>query len=203
MIFWQIYWSFFKIGALTFGGGYAMLPMIEREIVTNRKWAQRQDVIDIFAVSQSQPGAIALNSAAHIGFKRKGVPGAISAVMGAVTPSIIIITLIATVLSIVWGNAILTSAFSGIAVCVCALILNTMLKFFKSSVIDIVCLVIFLAVLAMALLMKISPFIYVLASIAAGILIGVIKKMAKRNKLTDNEQPSNPLDGDKPGKGEE
>jgi len=187
MVFWQIYWSFFKIGALTFGGGYAMLPMIEREIVENRGWAERQDVIDVFAVAQSLPGAIALNSASQIGFRRKGVTGGIIAVLGAVTPSIIIITLIATVLSLVWGNAVLTSAFSGIAVAVCAMILNTVVKFFKSSVIDAVCFIIFFAVLAMALLLRLSPFIYILASIAAGIVIGLIKKVGKKQKIESDD----------------
>lgn len=187
MIYLQIYWSFFKIGALTFGGGYAMLPMIEREIVRNRKWASNEDVIDIFAVSQSLPGAIALNSATQIGYRVKGVLGGVVAMLGAVTPSLIIITLIATVLSLVWGNAILTSAFAGIGVAVCAMILNTVIKFLKTSVVDVICGIIFAAVLVCSLAFKLSPFIYILIAIALGIGIGYIRK--NRGKGESEEKP--------------
>ncbi|NMA06964.1 MAG: chromate transporter, partial [Ruminococcaceae bacterium] len=82
----KLFYSFFKVGLLTFGGGYAMLPMIQKEIVDKRRWADDNEVIDVFAVSQTLPGAIALNSAAQIGFKVSGVSGAVSSLFGAITP---------------------------------------------------------------------------------------------------------------------
>ena len=178
----KIFWSFFKVGALTFGGGYAMLPMLEREIVRDRKWLKNEDVIDIFAVSQGLPGAIALNSATQIGFRVHGVLGGACAVLGTVTPSVLIITLIAAVLSMVWDNPILGAAFNGIGIAVCALILHTVIKFLKSSVIDAVCAAIFGVSLVCSLAFKISPFLYVLGGIALGILIGYIKKTASKGR---------------------
>jgi len=159
-----------------------MLPMLEREIVENRKWLKNEDVIDIFAVSQALPGVIALNSATQIGFRVNGMLGGLFAVLGAVTPSVTIITLIATVLSMVWGNPILGAAFNGIGIAVCALILNTVVKFLKTSVADVICAIIFFASLVCSLVFKISPFIYVLAGIALGIIIGYIKKTVKKGK---------------------
>ncbi len=177
-MFFQIYWSFFKIGALTFGGGYTMLPMIDREIVQNRGWAEKQDIIDIYAVAQSLPGAIALNSATQIGYRKKGVLGGIVAMLGTITPSVIIITLIASVLALAWGNPILTSAFAGIGVAVCAMILNTVIQFLKSSIVDVICGAIFVATLVCSLLFKLSPFIYIVIAIVLGIVIGSFKKSA-------------------------
>ena len=186
MILWQIFGSFFKIGLFTFGGGYAMLPMIEREIVSGRRWASREEVIDIFAVSQSLPGVIALNTATQIGYKKRGVAGGVVATLGAAAPSLIIITLIAAALSFVWDNAVLASAFAGIGVAVCALIFSTVLDFLKSSIADTVCLVIFILVFACSFLLTVSPFVYVLAASAVGIGVGHIKKRQK-GKKSDKE----------------
>ena len=117
---WKLYTAFFKIGILTFGGGYAMLPMIEREVVTKNKWATMEEVMDYFAISQCTPGVIAVNSATFIGYKNKGVLGGIVATLGVITPSIIIISIIASVLQTFYDNKYVKSAFQGIGVAVCA-----------------------------------------------------------------------------------
>ncbi|MCF0151337.1 MAG: chromate transporter, partial [Firmicutes bacterium] len=81
-----IYWTFFKMGAVTFGGGYAMLPILRREIVENKKWADEETVMDFYALSQGLPGIIAANVSTFLGYKKKGVPGAVAAVLGVVSP---------------------------------------------------------------------------------------------------------------------
>ena len=91
--------SFFKIGIMTFGGGYAMLPMLQRELVENRKWVTEEEILNYFAIGQCTPGVIAVNTATFVGYKRCKIPGAIFATIGVVLPSMIIITIIAAVLS--------------------------------------------------------------------------------------------------------
>ena len=130
----DLYRAFFTIGALTFGGGYAMLPMLEREIVTNRKWATNEELLNYFAIGQCTPGVIAVNTATFVGCKVKGFWGGVIATLGVVSPSIVIITLIAMVLEnfmdIVWVQ----NAFAGIRVAVCALITASVVKLLKSNV---------------------------------------------------------------------
>ena len=97
-ILWDLYRSFFTIGALTFGGGYAMLPMLEREIVHKHQWATQEEILNYFAIGQCTPGIIAVNTATFVGYKQKGVAGGVLATLGVVSPSILIITVIALVL---------------------------------------------------------------------------------------------------------
>ena len=132
-LLWELYRTFFVIGALTFGGGYAMLPMLEREIVNKHKWGTQEELLNYFAIGQCTPGVIAVNTATFVGYKKKGVPGGIAATLGVITPSLIIITVIAMVLEnfmdIVWVQ----HAFAGIRVAVCALILSSVVKLAKSN----------------------------------------------------------------------
>ncbi|MCH5288212.1 MAG: chromate transporter [Christensenellaceae bacterium] len=131
---WELYRTFFTIGALTFGGGYAMLPMLERELVEKHQWVTQEEILNYFAIGQCTPGVIAVNTATFVGFKRRRVIGGITTTLGVISPSIIIITVIAMLLSnfmdIVWVQ----HAFAGIRVAVCALILASVVKLFKSNV---------------------------------------------------------------------
>jgi len=95
---WDLYLSFFRIGGLTFGGGYAMLPMLQREVITKHGWVTEEEVLDIYAIGQCTPGIIAVNTATMIGYRKRGIPGAIVATLGEVSPSLIIISILATVL---------------------------------------------------------------------------------------------------------
>ena len=94
-LYLELFWAFFQIGALTFGGGYAMLPMIQKEIVEKHNWATDDEIIDYFAIGQLTPGVIAVNTATFVGYKTKGTLGGIIATLGVVTPSVMIITIIA------------------------------------------------------------------------------------------------------------
>ena len=130
----QLFRSFFTIGALTFGGGYAMLPMLEREVVEKHKWSTQEEILNYFAIGQCTPGIIAVNTATFVGYKQHKIVGAVAATLGVVAPSVLIITVIAMVLrnfmDIVWVQ----HAFAGIRVAVCALIASSVWKLAKGNV---------------------------------------------------------------------
>ena len=92
---WEIFWSFFKIGLFTFGGGYAMIPLIQREVIDHRKWIPASEFLDLLTLAQSVPGPIAINTAVFVGYKRSGLRGACASLLGAVLPSFLIILAIA------------------------------------------------------------------------------------------------------------
>ncbi len=164
----QLFWAFFKIGSLTFGGGYAMLPMLEREISVKYKWATLEELVDYFAIGQCTPGVIAVNTATFVGYKRRGVVGGIVATLGVITPSIIIITSIASILELIMGNAVVQHAFSGISVAVCALMVQSVIKMGKSGIKDIFGAVIALLSFGVSMFLKVSPIIIVLCAGVCG-----------------------------------
>lgn len=167
----DLFLLFAKIGATTFGGGYAMLPIIEREIVDKRNWATIEELMDYYAIGQCTPGIIAINTATFIGEKRRGIVGGIVATLGFVAPALIVITVIAAVLQNFAEYAAVQNAFAGIRVCVCILILNAVGRLWKKSVVDKKTLAIFLVVFALSVFTNTSPVILVVASAAAGILL--------------------------------
>ncbi|ONI41694.1 chromate transporter [Candidatus Epulonipiscium fishelsonii] len=170
----ELFSMFFRIGGFTFGGGYAMLPMIQEEIVLKRKWATEEEVLDYFAIGQMTPGIIAVNTATFIGFKRKGTIGAIVATLGMVTPSLIIITAIAAVFEQIINNVMFQHALAGIRIVVVAFIAQGIYKMGKPSIKGKLTACLFVGA-ATLLLLAVSP-IYV---IIAGALIGIL---AKRNE---------------------
>ena len=171
---WELFITFAKVGVMTFGGGYAMLPRLQRDVVENKGWATDEELTDYFAIGQCTPGVIAVNTATFIGQKKKGIVGGIFTTLGVVFPSVVIISLLAGVIQafshIVWVQ----HAFGGIRVCVCVLIFNAVVKLWKSAVKDKWGLGIFLCVLAASLLLDLSPVVFVLFAAAAGILIKVL-----------------------------
>ncbi len=173
----QLFLSFAKVGALTFGGGYAMLPMLQREIVENRHWATDEELADYFAIGQCTPGAIAVNTATFIGQKYKGTAGGIAATLGVVFPSLVIISILAGFISTFSHLPIVINAFAGIRVCVCVLILNAVIKLWKNAVTGRMGLVIFLVVAAGSIVFDISPVIFVVISAILG--IGLVQFKAK------------------------
>lgn len=160
---------FFKIGIMTFGGGYAMLPMLERELVTKRGYVTMEEIMDYFAVGQCTPGIIAVNTATFVGFKRKKILGGIFATVGVVTPSVIIITLLASVLQLIAGHEITQNAFAGISVAVCALIIQAILKLVKSGIKDALTLGIALGAFAASFCFDVSPIIVIIVSAVIGV----------------------------------
>ena len=174
----DLFWTFCRIGALTFGGGYAMLPLIQKEIVENKKWSTEKEILDYYAVGQCTPVVIAVNTATFIGFKLRGVIGGIVATLGVIFPSIVIILIIASFLQNFANLAIVQSAFAGIRVAVVALIITTVVKLLKSSVKDYLGVIIALATFIISAFFGLSP-VYIV--IAAG-LIGFISKSLRGEK---------------------
>ncbi len=167
----RLFFIFFKMGAVCFGGGYALLPLIEREIVEKYGYATNEEINDYFAIGQCTPGIIAVNVSTFVGYKQGGIPGAIFSTFGFVAPSIIIICIIASVLTSFSELAVVNYAFGGIRVCVCALIINAVIKFKKTSVVDTFTLIICIAVFILSVFTPVSPAIFVIAAGAAGFII--------------------------------
>ena len=149
-VYLELFWTFAKIGACTFGGGYAMLPILQRELVEKRGWATEEQLSDYFAIGQCTPGIIAVNTATFVGHKYRGVSGGVVATLGLVFPSLIIITLIAAFLSSFADSPLVQHALGGINACVVALIAVSVLKLGKSTLKNAPAVCIFLAVLALA-----------------------------------------------------
>lgn len=167
----NLFKAFAKVGVLTFGGGYAMLPILQREIVEKNNWATDEEIMDYYAIGQCTPGVIAVNTATFIGQKNKGVIGGIVATLGVIFPSIVIITIVAAFISNFSDLPVVKNAFAGVRVCVCVLILNAVIKLWKSSVVDKATLVIFLGVFLGSVLTDLSPIIFVLITAIAGIVV--------------------------------
>lgn len=171
----DIFLTFARVGVMTFGGGYAMLPMLQREVVENKGWATEEELTDYFAIGQCTPGVIAVNTATFIGNKLLGVGGAILATLGVIFPSLIIITVIAGLISNFSDIPAVAHMFAGIRVCVCVLILNAVVKLWKKTVIDIITFIIFLFVFVLSVIFDITPVFFVLLAAAAGLLISYFK----------------------------
>ncbi len=169
--YWELFITFAKVGVMTFGGGMAMLPILQREIMENKGWGTEDELTDYFAIGQCTPGIIAVNTATFVGQKLCGALGGILATLGVVFPSLIIITILAGLINNFSDLAWVQNAFAGIQVCVCVLILNAVVKLLKKSVVDKRTLVIFLLVLAGGYALNVSPVVFVVLSALAGIVL--------------------------------
>lgn len=170
-LLWDMFITFAKVGVMTFGGGYAMLPILQREVVDNKGWATEEELIDYFAIGQCTPGVIAVNTATFIGQKKKGFAGAIVATLGVVFPSLVIISLLAGVIEAFSHLVWVQNAFGGIRVCVCVLIANAVVKLYKKAVIDTPSLLIYLLVTLGSIFISVSPVVFVILAAVAGILL--------------------------------
>lgn len=166
-----LFGAFAVVGVTTFGGGYAMLPALQREVVEKRRWATEEEVMDWYAIGQCTPGVIAVNTATFVGQKQAGIWGSIFATLGVVFPSLIIIMIIAAFIQNFAHLPAVQNAFAGIRVCVCVLILNAVVKLWKKSVVDWKTFLVFLLVFAGSVFLNISPVLYVLAAAVAGVVI--------------------------------
>ena len=174
----SLFWAFCKIGGLTFGGGYAMLPMLQKEVVEEKKWATEEELLDYYAVGQATPGIIAVNTATFVGYKEKGVLGAAFATFGVVFPSLVIIMAIAGFIDNFSDLEVVQYAFSGIRIAVGVLILNALIKLMKGSVKDILGIILFVATFIASSFLNISV-VYI---IIAAALIGIISDYVERKR---------------------
>ena len=172
----RLFFAFARIGLFTFGGGYAMLPMIQREIVETRNWATEEEIMNYYAVGQCTPGVIAVNTATFVGRKVAGIKGAISATLGVISPSVIIITVIAAFIRNFLEYEAVSNALSGINVAVSVLVINAVITLWKKGVKNIFGIGMFFFSFIFTLFTDFSPIIVVLIAIASGILYGIIEE---------------------------
>ncbi|MBQ8305679.1 MAG: chromate transporter [Blautia sp.] len=189
--FFELYWTFFRIGLITFGGGYAMLPILERELVDKRHWTTMDELRDYFSIGQCTPGVIAMNVSTFIGEKRDGVRGALAATTGFLTGPVTLILIIAAFLTNFAEIEVIQHAFAGIRVCVCVLIIQAVLRLWKKSVVDTFTLGLYLAVFILNVFSKKLPVAIPAAVlvISAGI-IGVIASTVRSRRKPDGGEPS-------------
>lgn len=178
-VYLDLFWTFCRIGGLTFGGGYAMLPMLQREVVESRQWATEEELLDYYAVGQCTPGIIAVNTATFVGNKVRGTLGGIVATLGVVFPSLVIITVIAAFLTNFAAYPVVQHMFAGIRVAVCALVVNAVVKLLKSAVVDKLTLILFVVIFGVMVVFNISPIWMVLLAAATGAAAGRVKEARK------------------------
>lgn len=176
---WELYITFLRIGGLTFGGGMAMLPMLKKEVVEKKGWSTEEELLDIYAIGQCTPGIIAVNTSTYIGYEQAGICGGICGTLGMVTPSLIIITLVATILNRFITEPMVIHALSGIRVAVCALMLNTVVSLAKAGVKDHLGALIFLSGFLLATFSPIPTIVLVVCAALAGIGINIRREKAK------------------------
>lgn len=173
--YFALYWAFFKIGGLTFGGGLSMLPMLKYELVEKKGWIDEERLLDCYAIGQCTPGIIAVNTATYVGYIRKGLMGAISGTLGMISPSILIITTIFLFLDNFIENVWVQHALAGIKGVVCALMLHTVISLVKKSVVSVLCAVIAVLALVVALLTDIPTVLIVVVAAIIGMLYENVK----------------------------
>lgn len=184
----DIFITFFKIGGFTFGGGYAMIPIIEREIITKKGWIKNEkEIIDVFAVAESIPGAIAINTSTFVGYKIAGRKGAIVAACGVILPSFIIISLIAAFFSQFQDNPMVKAAFMGVRSTVVALIIIAAIKVGKKAIEDKTSVIISLVTIILVLVLDIHAIFAILGGAILGIIIYITlpEEMEKINGQKD------------------
>lgn len=172
----ELYCTFFRIGGLTFGGGMAMLPMLKREIVEKYGWATEEELLDIYAIGQCTPGVIAVNTSTYIGYQQGKLVGSIFATLGMISPSLIIITLIASILKEFMALPIVLHALAGIRITVCALMLNTVFSLMKSGIKDKLGVLLFLFGFLLATFTPIPTILLVVCAAVIGIFIKLRKE---------------------------
>jgi chromate transporter len=166
----NLYFSFFKIGLFTIGGGYVMLPMLIKEVVDNKHWAIEEEVIDSYALAQSIPGVIIINTAVLFGYKKAKLKGAITCALGISSPSVIIIIAIADIYHKISDNIYLINAFKGIRVAVVALLILTIVKMIKKSIKDIFGVILMISSCVLLLFFDISPIVVIVISSVVSII---------------------------------
>ena len=188
--FLELYWVFFRIGLVTFGGGYAMLPILERELADKRHWTTLDELRDYFSIGQCTPGVIAMNVSTFIGEKRGGVKGALAATTGFITGPVTLILIIAAFLTNFAHIPVIQHAFAGIRVCVCVLIIQAVLRLWKKSVVDVFTLCLYVAVFILNVFSKNLPVAVPAAVlvISSGVIGIIVSSARNRNRQKEDDR---------------
>ena len=192
-LLFEIFITFFGISPITFGGGFAMIPVLERAVVVKKKWIDKDEIVDIFAVSQSIPGAVAVNSAIYLGYRLAGIPGALAAMLGIVLPTFFIILILTVSLASFQNNSYVQAALKGIKPVIVALIAYAGYRMSKSALVDGIGWILAVVSLGSLLAFKnLNIFFLIIAGAASGIAIVKARaKITKMKKINSNEEQSN------------
>lgn len=174
-LLWDLYLTWFKMGLFTFGGGYAMLPMIQKEVIDKHHWATEEEIMNYYAIGQCTPGIIAVNTATFVGYYLKGVVGGVIATLGVISPSVIIITVIAALISNFMEIEMVKHALLGINVAVCALMIKSISGLWKKSIKNIGSFTVFAIALLLSVLTDISTVYLVILSSILGVVLSRMK----------------------------
>lgn len=188
---WHLFFMFLKIGPVTFGGGYAMIPVIEREVVEKRKWLQSDDVADVFAVAGSVPGAVAINSATFIGYRIAGIAGAIAATIGILLPTFCIVLGFSIFFVEMKDNPKIEAAFVSIRATIVALIVYAAYKTGKTAAVDMASVMLILVTVALMYFThnQIHPIFLIIGGAIAGMtIVGIRTKLGKKTIHHEKEQ---------------
>ena len=183
----ELYFAFVKIGAFTFGGGLAMMPIMQRELIEKRGWITEEDLIDYYAIGQSTPGIIAVNVSTFVGYKKLGWFGGIVGTLGVVTPSLIIIMLLANLISSVDKYPLVQKALRGINVAVAALLTSVFVKFAKKTLKNYKNFIFFFIAFALIFFFKVQSVWIILLSLLTGCLVTLYKQRKQIKASEKNE----------------
>lgn len=175
----ELFWTFARISASCFGGGYAMLPFFQQELVRKKNWLTDEELLDLHAIAQCTPGVISVNTATFCGYRTRGVSGALAATAGLLMPPILIVLVISAFFWTYAENPIVQHALTGIRACVCALIISSTIKLYKKAVLDLPTFLVFLVVFALAAFVGLSPAFLVLGAAVVGLVYSAIRKEAR------------------------
>ena len=190
---WNLFFTFFKTGLFTFGGGYAMISILEEELVANKHWITADDMLDMLVIAESTPGVIAVNTATSVGYRLRGVLGALSATFGVVLPSFVIITALSFFIQAFQANSWYQAAFTGIQACVTILVVNAFVKMAKQVERSWFSAVVALASFAVALFTNFNVIYLILIGAALGVAYSLIvdavaKKKSNNLPLVESER---------------
>jgi chromate transporter len=181
---WQLFATFFRIGLFTFGGGFAMLPIIEREMVTNKKWLKADELLNIFALAQSMPGPVAVNASTFIGRQLAGTSGAVMAMLGATLPSVLVILIVAAGLAGFQEQPAVQYFFRGVLACVTALILLTAIKMARKVIHGIWSLLLTVLTVFCVTVLQVHALLTIIGGALAGALIYLLRPLIKKDRGT-------------------
>lgn len=180
---WQLFITFFKVGAFTFGGGYAMIAILEEELIAKKKWITSQDMMDMVVIAESTPGVIAVNTATSVGYKVHGVLGAIVATLGVVLPSFCIIFALSFAINAFKTNVWYKAAFSGIQACVTVLIINAFTSLAKQIKVDVFSILVLIASLCTVLFTQFNVIFVIIIGGVLGVVYSLIADSVRKKKL--------------------
>lgn len=187
----DLYYTFAKIGTFTIGGGLAMMPMMERELINKKGWITEEDLLDYYAIGQSTPGIVAVNVSTFVGFRQFGIIGGIVATLGMVTPSLVIITILAGLIHSISDYPYVQKALNGINVAVAALLTNVIYKFAKKTIKNLFNALCMLVAFSLIFFFKVPSFWIIIASLTIGVIISIVKVRKAAKKETQSVEEEN------------